>query len=101
MREIRYNVDQLVLIADEEKKVIANKEKGRQGPEKDTHRLRPLCAGSHHDFSQKQPKDHVVFHRTIPPIVVLHGTLPPPLNGPRSLCTVPSQISAFKLRIYF
>jgi len=38
--------------------VIASEEKGQQGPGKDAHlkRLRLLCAGSHHGFSQKRPR---------------------------------------------
>jgi len=44
--------------------VIANEEKGRRGPEKDS----LFCGGSYHGSGQKTAKkDHVVLCRTPPP----------------------------------
>jgi len=89
-------------------KVIANEEKGRRGPEKDaylkTNRLLCAGAGSHHGFSQKEPKkDHVfiAFFLTPPPLSLCGLTWfykqpPLPFNGPLGLCTAPKRNNALK-----
>jgi len=57
-------------------------------------RFRLLCAGSHHSFSQKaakrERKKNEFFVAAPHRGLTLFYKVPPPLNGPRGLCTVRS-----------
>ena len=87
IKEIRYNINQSVWIAEGERKGDCERGKGVARTRKRCafKKLRISCARSHHGFSQKTSKqDHLVFVGPLPPPpswcdVILQGTplLPP------------------------